>query len=92
MNPPSTRTFRIIGYCRVSTAEQASEGMSLDAQESRIRAWCEAQDAELVEIIRDEGVSGTKLLGERPGVAGSPICWNPVAQVPMPWSSSAWTA
>ena len=47
--------------------EQASEGMSLDAQESRIRAWCEAQDAELVEIIRDEGVSGTKLLGERPG-------------------------
>jgi DNA invertase Pin-like site-specific DNA recombinase len=41
--------------------------MSLDAQESRIRAWCDAQEAELVEIIRDEGVSGTKLLGERPG-------------------------
>jgi DNA invertase Pin-like site-specific DNA recombinase len=41
--------------------------MSLDAQESRIRAWCEAQDAELVETIRDEGVSGTKLLSERPG-------------------------
>ena len=51
----------------MSTFEQASEGMSLDAQESRIRAWCEAQDAELVEIVRDEGVSGTKLLGERPG-------------------------
>ena len=41
--------------------------MSLDAQESRIRAWRAAQEAELVEIIRDEGVSGTKLLGERPG-------------------------
>jgi DNA invertase Pin-like site-specific DNA recombinase len=41
--------------------------MSLAAQESRIGAWCEAQDAELVAIIRDEGVSGTKLLTERPG-------------------------
>jgi site-specific DNA recombinase len=67
MNQPSTRKFSVIGYSRVSTFEQASEGMSLDAQESRIRAWCEAQDAELVEIVRDEGVSGTKLLGERPG-------------------------
>ena len=59
--------MRAIGYTRVSTTEQATEGMSLDAQESRIRAWCEAQGAELAEIIRDEGVSGTKLLGERAG-------------------------
>lgn len=66
MNKPPTRSFRVIGYCRVSTVEQATEGQSLGAQENRIRAWCEAQDAELVEIIRDEGVSGTKLLGERP--------------------------
>jgi DNA invertase Pin-like site-specific DNA recombinase len=67
MNFPSARTFKVIGDCRVSTIEQASEGMFLDAQESRIRAWCLAQGAELVEIIRAEGVSGTKLLGERPG-------------------------
>jgi site-specific DNA recombinase len=67
MNKPSTRPFRIIGYSRVSTNEQAAEGMSLDSQESRIRAWCEAQEAELVEIVRDEGVSGTKLLAERQG-------------------------
>jgi site-specific DNA recombinase len=67
MNVPPTRDFRVIGYCRVSTTEQATEGMSLDAQESRIRAWCEAHDAELVEVIREEGVSGTKLLAERPG-------------------------
>ena len=65
--------------------------MSLDAQESRIRAWCEAQDAELVEVIRDEGVSGTKLLGDRPGGRESPICWNLVAPLPMPSSSSVWT-
>jgi len=67
MTEHASRPFRIVGYTRVSTAEQAAEGMSLEAQEARIRAWCEAQGAELVEIVREEGVSGSKLLGERPG-------------------------
>jgi site-specific DNA recombinase len=58
---------RVIGYTRVSTQEQATEGMSLDAQASRVRAWAEATGAEVVEVVRDEGVSGTKLLAERPG-------------------------
>ena len=55
-----------MGYTRVSTQEQATEGMSLEAQESRIRAWAEATGAEVIDIVRDEGVSGTKLLAERP--------------------------
>jgi len=59
--------LKVIGYARVSTAEQAAQGLSIDAQEARIRAWCEATGAELVEVVREEGVSGTKLLGERPG-------------------------
>jgi len=59
--------LKVIGYARVSTAEQASDGLSLEAQESRIRAWCEATGAGLVEVVREEGVSGTKLLAERPG-------------------------
>lgn len=59
--------LKVIGYTRVSTAEQASDGLSLDAQEARIRAWCEATGADVVEIVREEGVSGTKLLSERPG-------------------------
>jgi DNA invertase Pin-like site-specific DNA recombinase len=41
--------------------------MSLDAQASRVRAWAEATGAEVVEVVRDEGVSGTKLLADRPG-------------------------
>ena len=61
--------LRVVGYVRVSTIEQVNDGMSLDAQESRIRAWCDFQAAELVDIIRDEGVSGTKLLAERAGGA-----------------------
>jgi DNA invertase Pin-like site-specific DNA recombinase len=41
--------------------------MSLEAQESRISAWCEALGAHLVELVTDGGVSGTKLLTDRPG-------------------------
>jgi DNA invertase Pin-like site-specific DNA recombinase len=41
--------------------------MSLEAQEGRIRAWADAMGAEVTEVVRDEGVSGGKLLAERPG-------------------------
>jgi DNA invertase Pin-like site-specific DNA recombinase len=58
-----------IGYCRVSTEEQAKEGVSLDAQEARIRAYCAMAGLTLVEVIRDEGVSGADLLAPRPGGA-----------------------
>jgi DNA invertase Pin-like site-specific DNA recombinase len=67
MSKSSNGPLRVVGYVRVSTQEQATDGMSLDAQESRISAWCEAQGAELLEIVRDEGVSGSKLLADRPG-------------------------
>lgn len=61
--------MRIVGYTRVSTQEQVTEGMSLDAQDSRIRAWADALGHDVVKVIADEGVSGTKLLGDRPGGA-----------------------
>lgn len=52
-------------YLRVSTDEQAS---SLDAQESGARAWCERHGHTVVQVYRDEGVSGAEWL-RRPGVA-----------------------
>jgi site-specific DNA recombinase len=58
---------KITGYIRVSTSEQVTEGMSLEAQESKIRALADANDATVVEIVREEGVSGSKLLADRPG-------------------------
>lgn len=61
--------LRIVGYVRCSTTEQATDGMSLDAQEARIRGWADATGAEVVEIIADAGVSGTKPLTDRPGGA-----------------------
>lgn len=56
-----------MAYVRVSTQEQANEGVSLAAQEERIKAYCTMSGLELVRIIRDEGVSGSKPLATRPG-------------------------
>jgi len=60
------KIMKAIGYVRVSTEDQAREGISLDNQRSRIRAFCEAKEWSLIDIVADEGVSGTSLA--RPGV------------------------
>jgi len=54
-----------IGYVRVSTEEQAREGVSIEAQEERIRALATAKGWSLVKIIKDAGYSGKNLC--RPG-------------------------
>jgi len=56
-------------YIRVSTDEQARHGVSLDAQEERLRAYCVMRDLTIVGVIRDEGVSAFKHLDKRPGGA-----------------------
>ena len=60
---------KAVGYVRVSTEEQAREGVSLDAQECRLRAYCTAAGLELVHLVREEGVSASKPLAVRPGGA-----------------------
>jgi site-specific DNA recombinase len=52
-----TATGQAIGYVRVSSEKQAAGGVSLEAQESRIRAMATVQDAELAEVIVDAGES-----------------------------------
>lgn len=59
--------MKAIGYARVSTEEQAREGVSLDNQEAKIRAYAEVHDLELIDVVRDEGISGKTL--HRPGIA-----------------------
>lgn len=54
-------------YCRVSTAEQAVEGISLPAQQEAIHAYAEQRRITLTRIVTDEGVSGGKPLSSRPG-------------------------
>lgn len=58
----------VIGMVRVSTEDQKLHGVSLAAQEERIRGYCLAHELNLVEIVRDEGVSGTIAPEKRPGM------------------------
>ena len=44
-----------IGYVRVSTQGQVDDGVSLAAQRSKITAWCDANDYELVAVLRTPG-------------------------------------
>ena len=59
-----------VGYARVSTEEQAREGISMDAQESRIRAWCQAMGYDLMELYQDAGISA-KRADNRPSRSGT---------------------
>jgi site-specific DNA recombinase len=54
-----------IGYVRVSTEDQAREGVSLDNQKSKIVAYCTLKDLTMSEIIEDAGISAKNL--RRPG-------------------------
>lgn len=51
---------KAIGYVRVSTAGQANEGVSLEAQVARVEAWCVANDFELTAVLQDAGISGSR--------------------------------
>jgi site-specific DNA recombinase len=53
--------MKVIGYSRVSTNEQAENGVSLKAQEQRVREYCRAQGWQLVEVVRDDGYSAKDL-------------------------------
>jgi len=55
-----------IGYVRVSTDKQAEHGVSLEAQEAKIRAMATVQGAELLDVIVDGGESAKSL--NRPGL------------------------
>lgn len=70
----SGETLRLVGYSRVSTEEQSTEGVSLDAQESRLRAYAIAHGAELVSLERDEGVSGKIAPERRSGLVSALSC------------------
>jgi DNA invertase Pin-like site-specific DNA recombinase len=58
--------LRIVGYIRVSTDEQAKEGVSLKAQAAKLRLHAELHELDLVDVVPDEGVSAGSL--DRPGM------------------------
>lgn len=56
-----------VGYVRVSTEGQVTDGVSLDAQQARVRAWCEANGNPLISLHVDAGLSGCRS-DNRPGL------------------------
>jgi DNA invertase Pin-like site-specific DNA recombinase len=50
-----------IAYIRVSTDKQATEGVSLAAQQSLIEQWCIKNGYELAQIFIDAGISGKRM-------------------------------
>ena len=59
---------RAIAYLRVSTVEQKS-GYGLDVQDKVVREHARTANLRLIDIVRDEAISGTKGEDLRPGLA-----------------------
>jgi site-specific DNA recombinase len=58
--------MKAVLYTRVSTDEQANQGVSLAVQEERLRAYCVARDWQVVAVYADAGASGKTL--DRPAL------------------------
>ena len=50
----------VIGYCRVSSEDQAANGISLDAQRHRLQAYCDAHSLTLARVEEDAGISAKR--------------------------------
>ena len=57
---------RIACYIRVSTEEQKLHGISLDAQRDKLQDYADSHQLKIVAWYEDEGVSGRKLIRQRP--------------------------
>lgn len=66
-NTREVKAMKAVGYIRVSTEQQAGEGVSLEAQRAKIENWCRANDCELAEVFVDAGISG-KSMEKRQGL------------------------
>lgn len=60
------RIEKVAAYVRVSTQEQKLHGLSLDAQKMKLNEYAEKHNLKIVEWYMDEGVSGRKLIKNRP--------------------------
>ena len=58
--------MRVFGYSRVSTAEQADEGVSLAAQQQQIAGYAMIKGWTVAEHFVERGVSGSTPLADRP--------------------------
>jgi site-specific DNA recombinase len=50
---------QVIGYGRASAPNEQTDSVSLQAQESAVRSWCEQRSFTLITWVADDGVSGS---------------------------------
>jgi DNA invertase Pin-like site-specific DNA recombinase len=67
-NPVTKKIERVAAYIRVSSQEQKLHGLSLDAQRMKLQEYADAHHMKIVEWYEDEGVSGRKLIRNRPAL------------------------
>lgn len=60
--------LKFVGYTRVSKLDQVVNGVSLEAQEARIREWAKTRGASELGMFTDAGISGGSTEG-RPALA-----------------------
>jgi len=58
--------MRVLAYARVSTTDQADNGISLEAQIAKMRSYAALYDLSIIEVITDAGESAKSL--NRPGL------------------------
>jgi DNA invertase Pin-like site-specific DNA recombinase len=58
--------MKVYGYVRVSTAEQANAGLSLDTQRQQITGYAMMKGWDVAEFFVEAGVSGSMPLADRP--------------------------
>lgn len=58
----------VAAYIRVSTQEQKLHGISLEAQVEKLTEYAEKNNMKIVKFYKDEGVSGRKLIKNRPAL------------------------
>ena len=58
----------VAAYIRVSTQEQKLHGISLEAQVEKLTEYAEKNGMKIVKFYKDEGVSGRKLIKNRPAL------------------------
>jgi DNA invertase Pin-like site-specific DNA recombinase len=65
-NNATEPVMKVYGYCRVSTAEQASAGLSLEHQQQQITGYAMMKGWSVTEFFVEAGVSGSVPLAARP--------------------------
>lgn len=56
-------------YCRVSSDKQVTDGHGLESQEHRCREYCKKEGYQVIDIFKDEGISGGLGLEHRKGIS-----------------------